>query len=104
MSLIKVPSNICDKLDVLTRHFWWKPINQDGKLLALKSWDKLCYPKAKGALGFKKVAVFNNVLLTKLAWMIASKCDSLCMLLLRAKYKVRQGWLYANKPEIYSPI
>ena len=104
MSLIKVPSSICDKLDVLTRHFWWKPINQDGKLLALKSWDKLCYPKAKGGLGFKKAAVFNNVLLTKLAWMIASKRDSLCMSLLRAKYKVRQGWLYAKKPKIYSPI
>ena len=41
MSSFKVPSNICDKLDVLARHFWWKPINQDGKFLALKSWDKL---------------------------------------------------------------
>ena len=36
--------------------------------------------------------------------MIASKHDSLCMSLLKAKYKVRQGWLYANRPKIYSPI
>ena len=67
MSSIKVPSCICDKLDVLTRHFWWKPINQDDKILALKSWDKLCYPKAKDGLGFKKAVVFNNALLVKLA-------------------------------------
>ena len=33
-----------------------------------------------------------------------SKRDSLCMSLLRAKYKVRQGWLYANRLKIYSPI
>ena len=102
MSLIKVPSSICDKLDVLTRHFLWKPINQDGKFLALKSWDKLYYPKAKGGLGFKKAAVFNNALLAKLAWMIASKYDNLCMSLLRAKYKVRQGWLYARAENLLS--
>ena len=104
MSSIKVPSSICDKLNVLTRHFWWKPINQDGKFLALKSWDKLCYSKVKGGLGFKKVVVFNNAFLAKLARMIASKRDSLCMSLLRAKYKVRQGLLYANRPKIYSQI
>ena len=104
MSSIKVPSSICDNLDVLTKHFLWKPINQDGKFLALKSWDELCYPKAKGGLGFKKATVFNNAFLAKLAWMIVSKRDSLCMSLLRAKYKVRQGWLYANRLKIYSPI
>lgn len=104
MSSFKVPSCIYDKLDGLTRCFWWKPNNEDGKFLALKSWDKLCYPKAKGGLGFKKAAVFNNALLAKLAWLIASKRDSLCMLLLRAKYKVRQGWLYANRPKICSPL
>lgn len=57
------------------------------KFLAWKAWDKLCIPKACGGLGFKKTKDVNNALLAKIAWVIASKCDSLCLSILRAKYK-----------------
>ena len=33
----------------------------------LKSWDKLCTPKDKGGLGFKKSKDINSALLAKLA-------------------------------------
>ena len=46
----------------------------------------------------------NNVLLVKLAWMIASKHDSLCLSILRAKYKVMQDQLYSSPAKVASPI
>ena len=46
----------------------------------------------------------NNALLAKLAWMIASKRDSLCMSILRAKYKVKDDWLRREPSRSASPV
>nr|XP_023903348.1 uncharacterized protein LOC112015206 [Quercus suber] len=67
MSTFNIPNKVCDKLDSLTRRFWWKPKNQNGNFLALKVWDKLCHPRNKSGLGFKKVKDINTTLLAKLA-------------------------------------
>ena len=40
-----------------------------------RSMEKLCHPKCTGG-GSRKAEGFNNTLLAKLAWMIASKRDS----------------------------
>ena len=76
MSSFKVPISVCDKLDALTRKFWWKPKEKDGKFLAWRAWDKLCASKATGGLGFKRAKYNNNALLSKLAWMVTSKQDN----------------------------
>ena len=72
MSSFNIPTKICDKLDALARRFWWKPKALDGKFVAWKAWDKLCQPKCKGGLGFKKAKDCNKALLAKLTWMVAS--------------------------------
>ena len=54
MSTFNIPKKICDKMDAITRRFWWKQKEKEGKFLAWKSWDKLCVPKAAGGLGFRK--------------------------------------------------
>ena len=89
MSAFNIPSKICDSLDAASRRFWWKPKALKGKCLTWKAWDKLCLPKGKGSLGFKKAKDTNRALLAKLSWMVASKRDSLCMEILRTKYKVK---------------
>ena len=87
MSSFEILAKICNNLDVASRHFWLKPKKQYGKYLVWKAWDKLCLPKGKGGLGFKKAKDTNRTLLAKLAWMVASKHDNLCMAILREKYK-----------------
>ena len=42
-------------------------------------------------------------MLAKLALMVASKRDSICMAMVRAKYKVRHDWLYSDPPKSASP-
>lgn len=104
MSTFSVPINTCDSLDSLFRRFWWNPNKQEGNFLAWRAWDKLCHPRNLGGLGFKKAKDINNALLAKLAWMIASKRDSLCMEILRAKYKISKEWLHADPPKFASPV
>ena len=67
MSTFNVPNNVCNKLDSLSRRFWWKPKKSEGKFLALTAWDNLCKPKCEGGLGFKSAKKMNNALLAKLA-------------------------------------
>ena len=67
MSTFNIPNKFCDRLDSLTRRFWWKPKNQDGNFLAMKVWDKLYHLRNKGGLGFKKAKDINTALLAKLA-------------------------------------
>ena len=86
----------------MTRRFWWKPKEKEGKFIAWKQWDKLCHPKATGGLGFKKTKEVNAALLAKLAWMVASGKQSICMEVLRTKYKVKEDWLRAEPKKIAS--
>ena len=104
MSTFSIPKKVCDNIDSLSRRFWWNPKKPGGNFLAWRAWEKLCYPKNHGGLGFKKAKDINNALIAKLAWMIASKRDSLCMSILRAKYKVSEEWLYSDPPNRASPI
>ena len=46
----------------------------------------------------------NSALLAKLAWMIATKRDSLYMRILRAKYRVKEDWLRSKATRHASPI
>ena len=93
MSSFFIPNKVCNRMDALTRRFWWNPNKREGRFLAWKDWDNLCCPRSEGGLGFKKSKTMNSALLAKLAWMIATKRDSLCMRILRAKYRVKDEWL-----------
>ncbi len=93
MSTFELPSKICDNLDALMCRFWWNPKKQEGMYLAWKARNHLYQPKENGGLGFRHTKDFNKALIGKLAWMVATKSDSLCMRMLRSKYKVRENWL-----------
>ena len=104
MYAFNVPNGVCNKLDSLSRKFWWKLKKSEEKFLTLTAWDNLCKPKCKGGLGFKSAKKMNNALLAKLAWLVASKRDSLCISILRAKYKVRDDWLRRETLKVASPV
>ncbi|XP_075640415.1 putative mitochondrial protein AtMg00310 [Castanea sativa] len=104
MSTFSIPNKVCDKLDSLTRRFLWKPRQREGGFMAWSAWDKLCYPRSLGGLGFKIANEVNSALLAKLARTMVSKRESICMRILISKYKARDDWLQANVPENTSPI
>ena len=103
MSSFKILAKNCDKLDSLTRRFWWKPKENEGGFIAWKAWEKLCRPKCVGALGFKRTKDVNAALLAKLAWIVLSKREIICMDLLKAKYKFSHEWLHKDPPKVAPP-
>ena len=104
MTTFDIPTKICDSMDALTRRFWWKLENTNGRYLAWRAQDKLCQPKSKGGLGFKKTKAMNKAVVSKLAWMVVSKRDNFSMNVLRCKYKVRSDWLRKDPPKKASSI
>ena len=101
MSAIQFPRKLCKRLDVVVRRFWWNPKSNSGLFLTPIAWSALCWPLKEGGLGFRKFWDFYQALLSKLAWWILSEKDSLCVKVLRAKYKVRGNWL--NHKTVGSP-
>ena len=53
--------------------------------MAWLSWDKFCFPKAEGGLGFKKLKEFNLALLAKQGWQLQHRHDTLMYRVLKAK-------------------
>ena len=98
-----VPVRNCDKLDLLSRRFWWKPKEKEGRYIAWKGWNRLCQPRCVGGLGFKETREVNKALLAKFAWIMASGKQSLCMEVLRSKYKVKEDWLRLKPSKFASP-
>ena len=104
MSTFELPSKLCENFDAQRRRIWWNQKKENGRYLAWKAWDQLCLPKQCGGLGFRKSKDCNCALIAKLAWMVASNRDSLCMRSLRSKYKVRINWLRKDPVRNASPI
>ncbi len=104
-STADVPVTVCKKLDASIRRFWWNPKKEKGNnLLALKSQRSLCQAKEAGGLGFRESKVFNQALLAKLTWWVASGREILCIKALRSKYKVDVDWLGRDPCKNTSPL
>lgn len=103
LSSFNVPAKCCDKLDALSRRFWWKSKDKDSRFIAWSAWDKLRRPKRQGGIGFKKAKDVNSALLAKLAWLVVSGKQSLCMEVLRTKYKVSNNWITEDPVKSASP-
>lgn len=97
MSTFKIPMRICDRMDATIRRFWWKNGSNTRRFTAWKNWESLCQPRHCGGMGFRKFKEMNVVLLTKMAWLVASNNKKLCVKVLKAKYARNNDWLRGNK-------
>lgn len=59
MSTFNIPNKVCIKLDSMARRFWWKPNQREGRFMAWRAWDKLCYPRSVEGLRFKKIKKYQ---------------------------------------------
>ena len=70
MQYIKLPSEVCKKLDKIYRDFLWGD-TFDKKKMHLVNWDTMCLPKNLGGLGIKKTKKMNEALLAKAGWQMS---------------------------------
>ncbi|KAL5792680.1 hypothetical protein ACOSP7_001274 [Xanthoceras sorbifolium] len=85
MQSIKLPSEICCKLDKINRNFLWGH-TMDKKSVHLVNWDMVCRPKIQGGLGIKKMKMMNQALLAKAGWRLLQGDGGLWGKMLNRKY------------------
>ena len=105
-SCFKVPDHVCNKMDSIVRAFWWGHDHGEKKLHLL-NWDRICQPKGRGGLGFKKFKYMNQAMLNKQFWRICHSPLSLLARTFKARYfptcsiheyrpKPHHSWVWKN--------
>uniref|UniRef100_A0A803P0N1 Reverse transcriptase zinc-binding domain-containing protein n=1 Tax=Cannabis sativa TaxID=3483 RepID=A0A803P0N1_CANSA len=85
MQTTKLSNRLVTRIDGMVRDFWWG-FEKGNHGLHLKAWDKLCLPKSRGGLGFRKTKEMNLAFLAKWEWNLLTGSQSLCCRILEAKY------------------
>ena len=97
MSCFQVPVDICEKMRKCLADQWWG--FEDGKKkMHWRSWDWLSTPKSLGGLGFRHFVTFNQAMLGKQCWRLATEPSSLCARVLKGRYFSATDFLNASKP------
>ncbi|XP_056698292.1 uncharacterized protein [Spinacia oleracea] len=85
------PKAVLKKINVICRSYLWHGSYDDGRPGAV-AWDKLCWPKSHGGLGFRNLLLWNQAAMGKLAWAVAKKQDNLWVRWVHAVYVKRKVW------------
>ncbi|KAL5754100.1 hypothetical protein ACOSP7_022320 [Xanthoceras sorbifolium] len=85
MQSVKLPGEICRKIDTLNKNFVWGH-SLDSKKVHLVKWDTICRPTKCGGLDVKKTKAMNQALLAKAGWRIFHANSGLWSDILRCKY------------------
>lgn len=64
MNCFLLPKYFCDELHQLIASYWWTETENLRKIHQM-AWDRLCFPKNEGGLGFRKLYAFNLGFLAK---------------------------------------
>ena len=94
-SCFRVPKSICNKMDAISRAFWWGHDVHTRKMHLL-NWDKVCKLRREGGLGLKKFSIMNRAMLAKQYWRISQNPQSLISKIFKAKYfpKPYHSWFW----------
>lgn len=94
MSIARLPTRTVKTVTATIRKFLWGKLDKT-RYISLIGWDKVCRKKDEGGLGVRDIKLFNDALLLKLVWQLASGQDKLWVKFFQAKYYPRKG-LWAN--------
>ena len=98
MQTTLLPAAVLGKIEKSYRRFIWNGKSKSHKM-SMVGWNKICMPKLKGGLRFKKLDVMNQALLMKLSWEVFSNSNKLWVKVICSKYGVDPRHLLLSLPE-----
>uniref|UniRef100_A0A803Q992 Reverse transcriptase domain-containing protein n=1 Tax=Cannabis sativa TaxID=3483 RepID=A0A803Q992_CANSA len=100
MNIYILPQSIVKEVEKLCRGFLWGVKGNRSKL-HIASWEKICYPKSHGGLGFRDSANWNRSILTKYLWAVMNKYDLLWVKWVNVMYlKDKNIWDYTPTMDV----
>ncbi|XP_021750437.1 uncharacterized protein LOC110716111 [Chenopodium quinoa] len=92
MGVYKFSSLIIQRIHSAMARFWWG--SSEGKRkIHWKNWDYMCTLKCLGGMGFRDLSVFNDALLGRKAWRLATAPSSFLCRVFKAKYYPHSDFL-----------
>lgn len=66
MQVYLLPIDTCVELERMLNSFWWDSKEAGYKRIHWSSWERLCYSKGNGGIGFRYLHNFNMALFARL--------------------------------------
>ena len=88
MAIMLLPTKSVNEITALVRKFFWRKLDKH-RFMSMIAWSKICMPWDEGGLGVRDITIFNEALIMKVVWQIASNSDRLWVAVVRAKYCAR---------------
>ncbi|KAG5523350.1 hypothetical protein RHGRI_035240 [Rhododendron griersonianum] len=96
MACFLLPKKLCDKLNALTRNFWWKG-NPEDRGICWASWESLGKAKEDGGMGFRNYRAFNEALLARQGWRLLMNKDAYWARFFKGIYFPKSSFLQASR-------
>lgn len=95
MNLFRLPVRLVNEIHRLCARFWWGG-DDTRKKMHWCSWERLCWHKSDGGMGFRDLSLFNKALLAKQAWRLLNCPTSLAARVMKGLYYSHGDFLQAK--------
>lgn len=90
MQSMMIPITICEEIGLIAMSFIWG-FSNEGKKLALVSWNSVCQLKSCGGPRIRQLRDHNTSFILKIGFNVVTNPSALWVKVLQSKYGIKEG-------------